>query len=79
MDARIFIPIGLAVAFAALAEAGIKFFLIGVLSSAVMLYGMSLIYGVTGKTNIYEIAPRLGGLPDGQFLIIAPQNAPKSL
>jgi NADH-quinone oxidoreductase subunit N len=50
-------------------EAGIKFFLIGVLSSAVMLYGMSLIYGVTGKTNIYEIAPRLGGLPDGQHTL----------
>jgi NADH-quinone oxidoreductase subunit N len=37
-------------------EAGIKFFLIGVLSSAVMLYGMSLIYGLTNKTNIYAIA-----------------------
>ena len=30
-------------------EAGLKFFLIGVLSTAVMLYGMSLIYGVTGS------------------------------
>src|SRR6476620_1715387 len=29
-------------------EAGLKYFLIGVLSSAVMLYGMSLIFGVTG-------------------------------
>ena len=29
-------------------EAGVKYYLIGVLSSAVMLYGMSLIYGVTG-------------------------------
>ncbi len=29
-------------------EAGLKFFLIGVLSTAVMLYGMSLIYGLTG-------------------------------
>jgi NADH-quinone oxidoreductase subunit N len=50
-------------------EAGIKFFLIGVLSSAVMLYGMSLIYGVTGRTNIYEIAPRLGGLPSGEHTL----------
>ena len=32
-------------------EAGIKFFLIGVLSTAVMLYGMSLIYGVTGRAQ----------------------------
>lgn len=50
-------------------EAGIKFFLIGVLSSAVMLYGMSLIYGVTGKTNIYDIAGRLGGLPEGEHTL----------
>jgi NADH-quinone oxidoreductase subunit N len=41
-------------------EAGIKFFLIGVLSSAVMLYGMSLVYGVTGETNIYAIGRVLG-------------------
>src|SRR5919198_462155 len=35
-------------------EAGLKFFLIGVLSSAVMLYGMSLIYGVTKSTNLTD-------------------------
>ena len=32
-------------------RAGMKFFLIGVLSTAVMLYGMSMIYGVTGTTR----------------------------
>ncbi len=37
-------------------EAGLKFFLIGVLSTAVMLYGMSLIYGLTGATNLDGIA-----------------------
>ena len=36
-------------------EAGLKFFLIGVLSTAVMLYGMSLIYGVTGSLDLAEI------------------------
>jgi NADH-quinone oxidoreductase subunit N len=51
-------------------EAGIKFFLIGVLSSAVMLYGMSLIYGVTGHTNLYAIAHTLsGGLPPGEHTL----------
>src|SRR5947207_11685822 len=40
-------------------EAGLKFFLIGVLSSAVMLYGMSLIYGVTGSTHLADIGARL--------------------
>src|SRR5438105_14604222 len=46
-------------------EAGLKFFLIGVLSSAVMLYGMSLVYGVTGTTRLAGIAARLGGLHGG--------------
>jgi NADH-quinone oxidoreductase subunit N len=42
-------------------ESGLKFFLIGVLSSAVMLYGMSLIYGLTGATNLGRIAAALDG------------------
>jgi len=37
-------------------EAGLKYFLIGVLSSAVMLYGMSLVYGITGKTLLVDIS-----------------------
>ena len=36
-------------------EAALKFFLFGVLSSAVMLYGMSLVYGATGSTLLTEI------------------------
>ena len=36
-------------------EAALKFFLFGVLSSAVMLYGMSLVYGATGTTLLSEI------------------------
>ena len=40
-------------------EAAIKFFLFGVLSTAVMLFGMSLIYGVTRATNLTEIANAL--------------------
>src|SRR5438477_10123579 len=37
-------------------EAAVKFFLFGVLASAIMLFGMALIYGVTKSTNLYEIA-----------------------
>jgi len=40
-------------------EAGMKFFLIGVLSTAVMLYGMSLMYGVTGSLNLSQIGAAL--------------------
>ena len=36
-------------------EAALKYFIIGSLSSALMLFGMSLVYGVTGSTNIPAI------------------------
>jgi NADH-quinone oxidoreductase subunit N len=43
-------------------EGGLKFFIIGVLSTAVMLYGMSLIYGLTGRLELHAIAQGLTGL-----------------
>jgi len=36
-------------------ESGYKYFLFGAMTSAVMLYGFSLIYGFTGTTDIYAI------------------------
>ncbi len=40
-------------------EAGIKYFLFGAVSSAVMLYGMSMLYGLTNSTNLDAIASTL--------------------
>ena len=40
-------------------EAGVKYYLLGVFASAVMLYGMSLLYGVTGTTLLVELAPAI--------------------
>jgi NADH-quinone oxidoreductase subunit N len=37
-------------------ESGLKYFLFGAVTSAVMLYGFSMIYGFTGETNLYSIA-----------------------
>ena len=37
-------------------EAGVKYYLIGVLSSALMLYGMSLIFGYSGSTLLSDIS-----------------------
>jgi NADH-quinone oxidoreductase subunit N len=37
-------------------EAALKFFLIGVLSAAIMLFGMSLVYGLTGEITFSGIA-----------------------
>lgn len=36
-------------------EAGIKYFLLGAFSSGILIYGMSLLYGVTGSTNLGDI------------------------
>ena len=45
-------------------EAGMKYFIYGAFATGVMLYGLSLIYGVTGETNIYVIGNlRPGDLP----------------
>src|SRR6266851_3014680 len=36
-------------------EAGMKYFLLGAFSSGILLYGMSLLYGIAGSTNLSEI------------------------
>ena len=41
-------------------EAAVKYLIIGVLSSAVMLYGMSLVYGLSGSTSLSGIAEYAG-------------------
>lgn len=38
------------------AEAGLKYFVMGALSSAIMLFGMSWIFGATGSTQFMQIA-----------------------
>tara|TARA_X000000368_G_scaffold414620_1_gene404815 strand:- start:317 stop:1762 length:1446 start_codon:yes stop_codon:yes gene_type:complete len=40
-------------------EAGVKYFILGALSSGILLYGCSLIYGFTGAINFAEIQYRL--------------------
>ncbi|MDQ1612320.1 MAG: NADH-quinone oxidoreductase subunit [Pyrinomonadaceae bacterium] len=37
-------------------EAGMKYFLLGAFSSGVLLYGMSLLFGVAGSTNLGDIS-----------------------
>ena len=46
-------------------EGGMKFMLLGAFSSALFLYGLSLLYGVSGSTFYSEIASALGSLPAG--------------
>jgi len=45
------------------AEAGLKYFLFGSTSSAFTLFGISLIYGMTGTTSLAQIGARLATTP----------------
>ncbi|MEP2023368.1 MAG: NADH-quinone oxidoreductase subunit N [Reichenbachiella sp.] len=45
-------------------EAGIKYLLFGAMSSGLMLYGLSLIYGLTGTLQIDQIGIFIGQQPD---------------
>ena len=45
-------------------EASMKYYLMGVFASAVMLYGMSLLYGLTGTTFLVEIGRQVGEAAD---------------
>jgi len=51
-------------------EAAIKYFLLGSFATAFLLYGIALVFGATGTTQIYEIA-HLAPLALNQPLILA--------
>src|SRR5467141_1582300 len=44
-------------------EAGMKYFLLGALSSGILLYGMSLLYGLAGSMRFADIAEALSRRP----------------
>jgi NADH-quinone oxidoreductase subunit N len=44
-------------------EAAMKFFLLGAFSSGLLLYGMSLLYGISGSTRLLDIASALEARP----------------
>ena len=54
-------------------EAAMKYFVLGALSSGLLLYGMSMIYGATGTLNLQEVAKSVAGLAalpgDRNFLV----------
>jgi NADH-quinone oxidoreductase subunit N len=54
-------------------EAGMKYFVYGAFATAIMLYGMSLLYGLTGHTNLYTIGDMLMGVslqPSAEYNVI---------
>ena len=56
-------------------EAGVKYYLLGVFASGVLLYGMSYLYGTTGHTRLTDIGSALaeaeGGLLAMQVIAVA--------
>ena len=55
-------------------EAGVKYYLLGVFASAVLLYGMSLLYGLANSTKLADIAAAItldGGKVGVQVLAVA--------
>jgi NADH-quinone oxidoreductase subunit N len=54
-------------------EAAMKYFVLGALSSGLLLYGMSMIYGATGSLNLTEVAGQVSKLAaqtsERQFLV----------
>lgn len=55
-------------------EAGIKFLIIGAISSALLLYGMALVFGFTGSTQLSEISAAVqlagGGVAFGNYALL---------
>ncbi len=49
-------------------EAGMKYFVYGAFATGIMLYGMSLLFGLTGQTNIYAIGNAVINLPSPDAL-----------
>lgn len=48
-------------------EASMKYFLLGAFSSGVLLYGISMVYGLTGSTNLAKIAAALPIVASANF------------
>jgi NADH-quinone oxidoreductase subunit N len=52
-------------------EAAIKYFVLGTFSMAILIYGMSLLYGLTGTTHLRTIATTLAAGDGGLLLPLA--------
>jgi len=53
------------------AEAALKYFLLGGISAAFLLFGFSLVYGLTGSIEFPEIARHLATTPGNPLLVVA--------
>ncbi|HSF03468.1 MAG TPA: NADH-quinone oxidoreductase subunit N [Solirubrobacterales bacterium] len=68
MSIPLYVLTGFAKRDARAVEASLKFFLVGSLSTALLAYGLSFVYGVTGSTRLDVVTRALGG-GDGLLLL----------
>jgi NADH-quinone oxidoreductase subunit N len=52
-------------------EASMKYFILGVLSTAILLYGMSMLYGLTGEITFAGLAEATADLADEPAMVVA--------
>ena len=65
MSISVYVLVGLNRRSARSAEGALKYFLLGAFSTAFLLYGIALIYGATGSTNLSIIGGRIAALSLG--------------
>lgn len=53
-------------------EASLKYFLNGAFASAILLFGLSIVFGVTGTTSLPGIAEFLGALVQSSYATVVP-------
>jgi len=52
-------------------EAALKYFLLGAFSSGIFAYGLSLLYGLTGSTNLMVIGSKMSGIMQNEYRFVA--------
>ena len=72
MSISVYVLVGLNRRSARSAEGALKYFLLGAFSTAFLLYGIALVYGATGSTNLAAIGGRIAALSlgDSPMLLI---------
>ncbi|HEX9727279.1 MAG TPA: NADH-quinone oxidoreductase subunit N [Gemmatimonadales bacterium] len=72
MSVSVYVLAGIRRRSGASAEAALKYFLLGAFASAFLLYGIALVYGATGSTNIVAVAFQIAdsGITHSPLLVV---------
>ena len=72
LSIALYVMAGFQVGRASSREAAMKYFVLGSFSSAVFLYGVALLYGATGSTQLHEVVGFLSGnVPTARGVLLA--------